>query len=318
MSLHPWIFLCFATLALPSCFVAGGNQEPSLSLHIAYNTILPDGDSGNFEIFIMDLEGNESRNLTNSPSVDWLLHAQGSNIFFLSDRDTTEGAYFLYRMNLENRALTKVLPDRLSNSWIDTHNDGREILICKYKDDQKSIVLIDSLGREMREIVTTDQFEISDPIFSSDGNWVIFRSTRSGSDELWIVDILGAHQRQLTHFPENAEKPSAEFYQTGPPRWIPNTRAVSYTSRRDGHYNIYRINIDGTNSTEVTSAAGDEGWHSWSPDGQILLYDGSTKEDGNSEIYMMQADGSGIRQLTSTPYVERAPIFVNGISHEIL
>jgi len=318
MSLHPWTLLLFASVTMASCYVTGGNQESAPSLHIAYNTILPNGDSGNYEIFLMDFDGNESRNLTNSPSVDWLLHAQGSNIFFLSDRDTIEGAYFLYRMNLESREMMKVLPDRVSNSWIDTHNDGREILLCKYNGNQKSIVIVDSLGNEMREIVTTDKYEISDPIFSNDGNWVIFRSTRSGNDELWIVDILGAHQRRLTHYPEDQARPSAEFYQTGPPRWIPNTRAVSFTSRRDGNYNIYRVNIDGTDFQEVTSGDGDEGWHSWSPDGEMLIFDGSTRKDGNSEIFLMKADGSEMRQLTTTPYMERAPVFVSIVSHEVL
>jgi Tol biopolymer transport system component len=44
---------------------------------------------------------------------------------------------------------------------------------------------------------------------------------------------------------------------------------------------------------------------SWSPDGTRIAF--SSSRDGNSEIYVMQADGSGITRLTRSPLADSAP-----------
>ena len=44
---------------------------------------------------------------------------------------------------------------------------------------------------------------------------------------------------------------------------------------------------------------GDDTDASWSPDGTRILFD-STR-DGNREVYVMNADGSGARNLTRNP-----------------
>ena len=40
-------------------------------------------------------------------------------------------------------------------------------------------------------------------------------------------------------------------------------------------------------------------WFRWSPDGRRIAF--TTNRDGNTELYVMNADGSGQRRLTRTP-----------------
>ena len=40
----------------------------------------------------------------------------------------------------------------------------------------------------------------------------------------------------------------------------------------------------------------------WSPDGERIVF--SSRRDGNDEVYVMRADGSGIRNLTNHPSVD--------------
>lgn len=59
---------------------------------------------------------------------------------------------------------------------------------------------------------------------------------------------------------------------------------------------------------ELTQLTDDGGWHSsasWSPDGTRLVY--SSDVDGDSEIYLINADGSGLKQLTDDTFNDLHP-----------
>ena len=57
---------------------------------------------------------------------------------------------------------------------------------------------------------------------------------------------------------------------------------------------------------EFVSAVIDyDGTPSWSPDGGRIAF--SSARDGNSEIYVMNADGSGQTRLTDDPENDREP-----------
>jgi uncharacterized repeat protein (TIGR01451 family) len=48
-----------------------------------------------------------------------------------------------------------------------------------------------------------------------------------------------------------------------------------------------------------------DGWPSWSPDGARIAF--SSRRDGNDELYVMNADGSGQTRLTSDPARDERP-----------
>jgi Tol biopolymer transport system component len=64
----------------------------------------------------------------------------------------------------------------------------------------------------------------------------------------------------------------------------------------DNYDEVWTIEADGTNLQQLTSAPGHQFDPSWSPDGTRIAY---RSDDGvTSEIWLMNADGSGQRKLT--------------------
>ena len=185
-------------LFIYSCLSTESDSLVPEPLKIAYNAILLDSDTINYEVFLMDADGGNQQNLSKHPAVDWVYHAVGKHLYLISDRDTLGGVYHLYSLDLETDRLKKVLAKPVADSWIDSRYGGSQLVICHHSGPYQSISIIDSSGAEIRELIRTNQYNISDPVFSPEGNWIVYRSTRSGQDELWIVDEYGAYQRQIT------------------------------------------------------------------------------------------------------------------------
>ena len=77
----------------------------------------------------------------------------------------------------------------------------------------------------------------------------------------------------------------------------PAAERIVFTSNRDGDFDVYAMNPDGTNLTQLTANSAFEGSPVWSPDGRRIAF--VSDRDGNKEIYVMSADGSGVRRLTN-------------------
>lgn len=80
--------------------------------------------------------------------------------------------------------------------------------------------------------------------------------------------------------------------------------------KQKGNYSLFSIRPDGSGLTQITPDDFNEGWHTWSPDGALLSYDGSDLENKKFSIYLADTNGKNPRQLTNEFKYEQAPIFV--------
>jgi len=72
---------------------------------------------------------------------------------------------------------------------------------------------------------------------------------------------------------------------------------IAFVSDRDGTFDLFVMNPDGSDQTNITRTDGWEEDHPrWSPDGNCIAY--CDRRHGKGEIYLIDADGSRPRRLT--------------------
>ena len=244
---------------------------------------------GNSEIYVMDADGKNQRNLTNDPAEDWSpsWSPDGQSIAFLSGRDGNDEIYVMDADGRKQRNLTNDLAGDWEPSW---SPDGQRIAFRSGRTRNAEIYVMDANGRNQRNLTNNPAFD-SDPSWSADGQSITFNSRRDGNSEIYVMDSDGEDQHRLTN------SPAFEFN----PDWSPNGQSIAFA--RDGE--IYVMDADGDNQGNLTKNPGWDWGPSWSPDGQRIAF--NSDRDGNSEIYIMDADGMNLRNLTNHPALDRDP-----------
>src|SRR5215218_3232492 len=74
---------------------------------------------------------------------------------------------------------------------------------------------------------------------------------------------------------------------------------IAFMSDRDGDEEVFVMDPDGTDQTNLTNNPAVDLQPSWSPDGKKIAF--TSKRDDNQEIYLMNPDGSGQTNLTNNP-----------------
>jgi Tol biopolymer transport system component len=212
-----------------------------------------------------------------------------------------------------------------TNGLIAYVSDGRPVIAPSTPNDD-IYVTTENGTSDLRLRLTSDSALDRQPAVSPNGKEIAFFSTRAHGDplnperdsELYVMDATdddgdgqGDNLRRLT------DNPASDFA----PAWSPDGKKLAFTSNRDGNNEIYLIDADVCDAsappnpdcpdpevTRVTNNPASDQVPVFSPDGAKMAF--QSARDGNQEIYVINADGSGEpTNLTNNPALDSLPDF---------
>lgn len=167
--------------------------------------------------------------------------------------------------------------------------DGSRIAFHSIRGVTNSIVVMDANGSGL-SIVSAGLFGEGErfPAWAPNGIRIAFSSQREGSDDqIYVVRVDGADAQRLASSSDDES-----------PRFSPDGSRILFDSERGGAgRDLYLMDADGSNMVRLTANPGNDDQAAWAPDGQSIVF--RSDRTGSSELWVIGADGTGLRQLTS-------------------
>jgi Tol biopolymer transport system component len=173
-------------------------------------------------------------------------------------------------------------------------------------------VYVSPLDVETAKQLTFRRADDGQPAWSPDGRRLAFKTAQFGSNQLAVITADGTGETLLTRTFRFSE---------GQPAWSPDATKLLYRRTpenplvQNGDTWVLDVAASAQDPTlPVTQAVllrtGDERYPSYSPDGTQIAFRGDldlAEPSGDEEIYVMNADGTNVRQLTSNADFDSAP-----------
>lgn len=208
-----------------------------------------------YELYIMDIHGGNLQRLTNTESGEdhpaW--SPDGSKIIFDADYDN-DGFYEIYTIHPDGSNLQRLTHNAANDQFADWSPDGSQIAFSSDRNGNWDLFVMDSNGENQRQLTETSDWELF-PAWSPDGSQIAFNGLVPGSrnTDVAIVDLASGSIQLLTTangFDEN-------------PVWSSDGKQIAFQTNRDGNFEIYLMNADGSNQQPLFSSPSDELWPSW-------------------------------------------------------
>ena len=296
--------LLLAVLILPALLFAASSLSGVRSTHatfpggngkIAFQRVLSEGGNPNTEIFVMEADGSNPVNISNSPEHDtapaW--SPDGTRIAFsrgdiwVMDPDGGNQA------NLTNNSMIEVdpiwSPDGTKIAFGSGPGNGRDWGLYVMNSDGSNVTFLAPNGS-----VGLD----GGSSWSPDGSRIAFGSG---------LQLVNADGTNLIQLPDD-NVPGADLA----PSWSPDGSCILYRSYRGGagEGEIYVTTPDGARRANLSRHPANEDDGAWSPDGTKIVFTSTRDREHplfESDLYIMDADGGNPVRLTNTPEAEISP-----------
>ena len=280
--------------------------------------------SGNSEIYLMDVNGSNLRQVTFTPDFNedtpgflgdslYLVHSRepksaGEAHIVLQSDGTTPVYTGIYVTHLNREVTHELLPlglgvraPCLSPDWKRVvYEASRDRTLDLYTLDLHGIDLEDMEGRTIVPTPITDsEADEGSPTFFPDGKRIAFvsagpegtgpRRAAPGRSkplhQIYTINIDGSDEKHLNPNPYDCYSPVI----------APDGKTIAFVSGRMDDIEIYLMDIDGTNERRITSGIGVSVQPAFSPDGQKLVF--VSDRSGNLQIYLMSFDQPVTREM---------------------
>ena len=205
--------------------------------------------------------------------------------------------------------------------------DGKWLAFASTRLQNAELYLMNLTTLELQQLTHTDELDEYMPAFSPDGQSIAFVTERtrggmmlppiqaSGSDPsraaIYLMDVNGRNQRALIDV-GGADRA---------PVFSPDGKKIAFESKAptaepadssnntqiDDTLEIYVIDTDGANKTQLTHNSVDDGHPTWSPNGKQIAF--TSMVENIYQIFVVNAAGGTPKQLTFSDASHYHPTF---------
>lgn len=265
---------------------------------------------GDFDIYLMNGEGGEIRQLTDDDASDttprW--SPDGAQIAFLSQRDNRGDNLSLYVMDADGGHMRSLSNAEIgiTDTSFDWSPDGTQITFAfdpNYVFDSYTttmdIFAVDVESGETTQI-TNNEYADADPKWSPDGAQIAFLSYIADDSslaqfpDLFVVDVASRDVRRLT------EDSASDVYHT----WSADGGTLMFTSYGFDGANVMLADMESGTIAPITDLAlGNSFDAQWSPNGRQIMLDVRYFDERGTELGLLDADGNSYIVLAHNEYV---------------
>jgi hypothetical protein len=223
----------------------------------------------------------------------------------------------VYVMNADGSGQARLTNNTAEDGAPAWSPDGSKIAFETDRDGNFEVYVMNADGSgqtNTSDNLADDRF----PAWSPDGLKIAFQSLRDGNYEIYVMNADGNVQTNLS------SNPAMDFR----PDWSPNGSKIAFASTRDApdqspcddtggcNWEVYVMNADGSNPTNLTNNPAIDFTPAWSPDGSKITFT-STRDGPNPsscyfkgcdyDVFVMNANGSGQTNVTNNPASDGNP-----------
>ena len=189
--------------------------------------------------------------------------------------------------------------------WAGFSPDGRKIVFSNGR-----IYVINVDGTHLHRLARAFSYSEA-PSFSPDGRKILFSAATGNDTQLFVMNTDGSHVHQLTYHISQAFN---EW--TSEADFSPDGRRIVFASSRGGGGGLYVMNANGSGMRRLTTTAFRDSQPRFSPNGHEIAFtrtitfgtgDGSGAE--RNETWLMNADGSHARRISTSQYGDFGPVW---------
>ena len=301
------------TLNVSDNYLSGWTPD---SQHIIYQV----SSNHNNEIHIMDWNGKNDKKLskgTDANDNNPVVSPDGTKIAFFA---TYPGQWELFTMDLNGNNQKSLTDNTVFNSTASWSPDSTSIAFTPWHNTESPpfVASVGVNGDSYQELTKRNE-EDSEPQWSPDGSRIIFTCYYATLPQICSMKPDGTGRRQLTKSRGGNVTPV----------WSPDNTKIAFVSWRDSknptycddgdcNFEIYIMDADGSDQHRITDNPAEDWNPSWSPDGMQIAFDSLRDEPRkpqdcgdycNSELYVMDVDGTEVRRLTNNNVPDWNPVW---------